>query len=348
MIPSWDQGIVVPPCAGGQDGAGANGYLSADTVSRFRRDFEALAGIPAPGPALAVSGGPDSLALLLLAAAAFPGRVEAATVDHGLRPESSAEAALVARHCAALDVPHQTLTVVVAGAGEGLQAAARAARYAALGGWMARRGLTALLTGHHLDDQAETLLMRLNRGSGVAGLAGIRASVPLPDGGGTVHRPLLCWRRAELAAIVAAAGLDAVADPSNCDERFDRARIRRHLSQSPWLDAPALARSAAALADAEDALHRTADALFAERVVRDEAALTLDPAGVPAELTRRLVLRCLRAVAPDAAPRGEQLTTLLAALARGETVTLAGVQCSGGTRFRFTPAAPRKTRRAGA
>lgn len=319
---------------------------SPKLVDRFCRDIEALTGNPLGDDEkflVAVSGGPDSLALLLLVAAAFPGRFAAATVDHRLRAEAAGEAALVAGYCATLGVPHETLAVAVVEAGEGLQAAARAARYAALEAWMTRRRLSALLTGHHLDDQAETLLMRLARGSGVAGLAGIRASVPLPGGTGTVHRPLLGWRRSELAAIVAAAGLDAVADPGNADERFDRARIRRHLADSPWLDAPALARSAAALAEAEEALNRTADDLFAARVVDADGALTLDPAGVPAELTRRLLLRCLRAVAPAAAPRGEQLTTLLASLARGETVTLAGVRCSGGTRFRFTRAAPRKT-----
>lgn len=313
-----------------------------DQLARFRADLEALTGAPPPRLALAVSGGPDSLALLLLVAAAFPGRFAAATVDHRLRAEAAGEAARVAGYCATLGVPHETLAIAVVEAGEGLQAAARAARYAALEAWMARHDFSVLLTGHHLDDQAETLLMRLARGSGVAGLAGIRASVSLPGGTGTVHRPLLGWRRSELAAIVAAAGLDAVADPGNADERFDRARLRRHLSESPWLDAPALARSAAALADAEDALRRTADALFAERVIDVDGVLTLDPAGVPIELTRRLLLRCLRAVAPDASPRGEQLTTLLSSLARGETVTLAGVRCRGGTRFRFARAAPRR------
>ena len=101
-----------------------------DLVLRFRRDLEALAG--AAGPlAVAVSGGPDSLALLLLARAAFPGDVRAATVDHGLRPESGAEAAAVARLCAELGVPHSILPARVERAGEGLQSAARDARYAA-------------------------------------------------------------------------------------------------------------------------------------------------------------------------------------------------------------------------
>src|SRR3569833_2120210 len=122
---------------------------------------------------LAVSGGPDSLALLLLAKAAIPERVEAATVDHGLRPESAREAAMVAELCAAYGIPHRILTVKVARGN--LQDKARAARYAALGNWMAERGLSALATAHNADDQAETLLMRLNRGFGEDGHAGVRA-----------------------------------------------------------------------------------------------------------------------------------------------------------------------------
>ena len=109
---------------------------------------------------IAVSGGPDSLALLLLAHAALPGRIEAVTVDHQLRPESGDEAAMVARVCADLGVPHEVLAVTLA---EGnVQAQARAARYAAMAEWLVRRELAALATGHHADDQAETLLLRLN------------------------------------------------------------------------------------------------------------------------------------------------------------------------------------------
>lgn len=199
-----------------------------------------------------MSGGPDSIALLLLAHAALPGMVEAATVDHGLRPESASEAALVARVCSELGVPHTALPVEVAPGN--LQARARTARYAALGAWLDDWGLEALLTAHQMDDQAETLMMRLNRGSGVRGLAGIRARTRVPDGDQLLLRPLLGWRRAELAAVVAAAGIEAVADPSNDDRRFDRVRIRQALAQADWLDVAGLARSAAHLADAEDVI----------------------------------------------------------------------------------------------
>jgi tRNA(Ile)-lysidine synthase len=310
--------------------------IEEQAVRRFARDFAALAP-ESEGPfAVAVSGGPDSLALLLLAEAAFPGRVRAATVDHGLRPESAAEAGFVAELCRARGIAHEILTVHVARAGAGLQAAAREARYAALAGWMREHGLFLLLTGHHADDQAETLLMRLNRGSGIAGLAGVRARALFH--GIILARPLLGWRREALADLVRAEGLIAVEDPSNADETYDRVRLRRRLAQSAWLDPAALARSAAALAEAEEALAATAAALAAERLRRDGDAWMLDPRGLPRELLRRLVLLAL-----GASPRGEQVTALIADLAAGRTATLAGVKCAGGTEWRFEPAPPRRT-----
>lgn len=201
---------------------------------------------------VAVSGGPDSLALLLLTAHCLPGRVCAATVDHGLRAESADEAAFVAKVCARLDVPHRTLPVTVA-AGN-LQGEARAARYAALAGWAGEAGATALATAHHADDQAETLLARLNRASGVAGLAGVRAAGRVPGSDLVLVRPVLDWRRAELAGVVGAAGIAPVDDPSNRDERFDRVRLRAALARADWLDVPAIAASARHLAEADAAL----------------------------------------------------------------------------------------------
>ena len=315
-----------------------------DLVSRFRLDLEAVAGADPGRIAVAVSGGPDSLALLLLAEAACPGRVAAATVDHGLRPESAAEAESVARLCGLIGVPHRTLAVRVEPSGEGLQAAARAARYAALAAWMDEAGLGLLLTAHHADDQAETLLMRLNRGSGVAGLAGVRADGAVPGTGGRLRlcRPLLGWRRSELQAVVAAAGIEAAADPGNTDERFDRARLRARLGAAEWLDPAALARSAALLAEAEAALDWAAGPLFAERVDVTEGAAALRPNGLPPELLRRLVLRCLRRIAPEAAPRGEALAGFIGTLERGGTATLSDVKGVGGETWRFERAPPRR------
>lgn len=315
-----------------------------DLVSRFRLDLEAVAGADPGRLAVAVSGGPDSLALLLLAHAAFPGRIAAATVDHGLRAGSAAEAAAVARLCGGIAVPHAILAANVEVAGEGLQAAARTARYAALAAWMEGSGLRLLLTAHHCDDQAETLLMRLNRGSGVAGLAGVRAAGPVPGSGGRLRlcRPLLGWRRSELEAVAAAAGVEPARDPSNSDERFDRVRFRRRLAEATWLDPAALARSAALLAEAEAALDWTAGPLFAARTGIEEGAVTLRPNGLPPELLRRLVLRCLRQLAPGATPRGEALAAFIARLAEGGTATLCEVKGRGGETWRFEPAPPRR------
>ncbi|MGD9665700.1 MAG: tRNA lysidine(34) synthetase TilS, partial [Novosphingobium sp.] len=172
-------------------------------IARFAGDLAQL--WPEGGKlGLAVSGGPDSLALLLLAEAVAPGRIEVATVDHGLRPESADEADMVAQICAENRLRHETLKVTVPSGN--VQDAARGVRYNALADWATRRGLDAVATAHHADDQAETLLMRLNRASGVAGLAGVRARGKIPGIDVPVLRPLLGWRRAELVEIVEAAG----------------------------------------------------------------------------------------------------------------------------------------------
>ena len=308
---------------------------SPDQVGRFRADLQKLAGGPPGRLGVAVSGGPDSLALLLLARAACPDVVQAATVDHGLRPESAAEAEFVAETCARLGVPHAVLRPAAPISGN-LQSAARRARYALLEAWRSEQELDWVLTAHHADDQAETLAMRLNRGSGVGGLAGIRAV------NGRVLRPLLEWRRAELEAIVAEAGLEAVNDPSNRDERFDRARLRRQLENTEWLDRLAWARSGQALAEAEEALDWTAERLFAERSRSDGDMLRLDPTDLPSELLRRLLLRALRVIDPRAEPRGDELSRVLATLQQGGTATLAGVKASSdGGMWTFAAAPPR-------
>ena len=149
-------------------------------VDRFSRDLDSLIR-PGERIGIAVSGGPDSLALLFLAAAARPGLVEAATVDHSLRVESRSEAETVAGICERLGVPHSTLTAEWNEKPEtAIQERARKARYALLGAWAREKTLGALLTGHHADDQAETLVMRLLRGAGVKGLAGMRRFAKAP------------------------------------------------------------------------------------------------------------------------------------------------------------------------
>jgi tRNA(Ile)-lysidine synthase len=196
--------------------------------------------------------------------------VIAATVDHGLRREAAEEAAMVARLCAELDIGHETHAVTVAPGN--LQGRAREARYAALCRSFAKRGCEVFATAHHADDQAETVLMRLNRGSGLAGLAGIRARRLVvsedPLGEYLVVRPLLHWRRAELAQIVSEAGIEPASDPSNDDVAFDRVKVRGALAALSWLDPLSVARSADLLQEAEDAVEDAVSAVRS-RVVWD-------------------------------------------------------------------------------
>jgi len=268
---------------------------------------------------LAVSGGPDSLALLLLAAKALPGRVEAATVDHGLRAESAAEAAFVGEVCAHLGVPHEALAVRVPGGN--VQSEARAARYAALGQWLERRGLGALATAHHADDQAETLLLRLNRASGVAGLSGVRALGRVPGGPALLLRPLLGWRRADLAGVVAAAGIAPVHDPSNTDPRFDRARLRAALAAADWIDVAALAQSAAHLADADAALEWATAREWRENVRPGALGSYVYRPAAPRAIVLRVIALLVEKLEGEAA-RGSAVARLFDTLVAGQPGSL--------------------------
>jgi len=215
---------------------------------------------PAPRIAVAVSGGPHSLAAALLArdwAAARGGQILALVADHGLRPESGAEAdhvlallaqAGIAALCLRLGLPNGTR----------LQERARSARLAALTEAAARHGCPWLLLGHHRGDQAETLAFRALRGSGAAGLAAMASLRVAPDC--LILRPLLGFAPARLEAVVAAAGLAPVRDPSNENPRFARIRIRQALA-----DPDGEGEGVRALAEAAEA--------FARRRARQEAAL---------------------------------------------------------------------------
>lgn len=294
--------------------------LSADLISRFNADLAHLR-TDAGTLGLAVSGGPDSLALLLLAHAAMPGQIAAATVDHGLRPANADEAAMVAALCARLGVRHATLPVTL---GQGnVQAEARAARYAALAEWMATEGVTALATGHHADDQAETLLLRLNRGSGVAGLSGVRARGQVPGTRLPLLRPLLGWRRAELAEIVSTAKVIAAEDPSNTDDRFDRARLRKVLAAADWLDVPALAASAGHLADADAALDWAAAREWQEGVTRAPMGLVYRPQA-PRAVALRVVTRIVTEL-DGTAPRGSAIARVFDTLVSRQPASIGGL-----------------------
>ena len=311
-----------------------------EQVARFTADLAALVPIEAP-LGLAVSGGPDSLALLLLAVAVNREGISVATVDHGLREGSRAECEMVAALCGRLGVPHDTLTVEWEEQPESnLQASARHQRYALLVSWAQERAIGAIATAHHAEDQAETLLMRLARGSGLGGLRGARSKRPLGEGIELI-RPLLGWRRDELGAIVAEAGIEAVADPANDDPRHDRTIARRLVRDTEWLDPARLAATAHHLSEADDALDWALDGLAVSRIAPDGQALTVDPAGIPRELQRRLLLLAL--VRLDVAPpRGPDLARAMEALEQGRSVTLAGIKLDGGPVWRLAPAPPRR------
>lgn len=290
--------------------------------------------------AIAVSGGADSLALLWLSARAFGPRAHVLTVEHGLRPASAAECAQVMAVAAAEGLPATTLSLGLS-AHANVQEAARNARYAAMAKRCAALGIRFLITAHHRDDQAETLLMRMARGSGLAGLSGIRAVSPMA--GITLLRPLLGSGRAALAALVAEAGWQPVDDPSNRNPRFDRTQARALLAQTPWLSPGRLAASAAHLAEAEAALLWADDRMWESRARVQGAETRLDPEGLPPYLRLRLLLRafCERGSHP---PEGPALARLIARLEAGSGGTLAGCRVwARDGRWWLTPTLPHRS-----
>ena len=317
--------------------SGLSERVATAVAARFERDLAALIGRPLGGDepiAVAVSGGPDSLALLALAHAVCGARVCVLSVDHEIRADSAAEAAAVAALAARLGLRHAVLGWHGAKPPANLQAAARAARYALLAQWSNAAGVRWLATAHHADDQAETLLMRAARGAGIGGLAGIRPVRAL-GADVTVLRPLLGWRRSELAAVTAATGWAVVDDPGNRAERFDRTRARALLAATPWLGPARLAAAAAHAGDAEAALAWAAELALASRCDCAASAARFDADGLPAELQRRVLAAVLDRLVPGATHRGPALERWRAALAAGRRTTLAGVVGTGGATWRF-------------
>jgi tRNA(Ile)-lysidine synthase len=284
---------------------------------------------------IAVSGGPDSMALLALAAQAFANRIEAATVDHGLRSESAGEAVLVAQYAASIAIPHETLHPHAPITGS-VQAAAREARYALLEDWRRERAIDWVLTAHHADDQLETLVMRLNRASGLSGLSGIRTRQ------GRVLRPLIGVRRAALSDHVRANAIPYVEDPSNRDERFDRARVRAALADSNLVDPVAAARSMANLARDAEALDWAMAQLAGERLSGDAAHLSIDMGGLPTGVMRRLLLMALTR-AGEAEPRASTIEEVMAQVPKGVAVMAGNSLISAkGAVWSIRPAPARK------
>jgi len=303
------------------------------------RDFAALMHPlgpfePQPRVAVAVSGGPDSLALTLLAAAwaaARGGRAVALTVDHRLRPDSAAEAAQVGHWLAARGIEHRILVRDGDRPTADLQARARAARHDLLGRSCAEAGILHLLLAHHREDQAETLLLRLGRGSGLDGLAAMARQ--RPTRWGQILRPLLDIPRARLRATLIERGQSWVEDPSNADPAYARVRLRR---LAPTLAAeglsPArLAATAARLGRARATVERGVAVAAAGGVVLHPAGFARLAAGAFAtlsdEVALRLLARLLAVVGGEALPpRHHRLERLAAALAakEGAALTLAG------------------------
>lgn len=287
-----------------------------------------LAGVK-PLLGLAVSGGGDSMALLHLAVAAGV-RVSVATVDHCLRAEAAAEAASVARACAALGVPHVVLRWHWDGVGN-LQDRARRGRLALLSGWARELGLSAVALGHTRDDVAETFLMRLGRGAGVDGLSAMAARREVS--GVTFLRPLLDVSRAELRDWLRARGVEWVEDPSNENDRFARVRARRDLAglAKAGVSVEALVSIATQMAEVRDALDAQAREAVA-RVVRLEAGDVLFNAAaftkLPLEIQRRLLLATVLWIGSvEYSPRGAAMIRLRDAVAAGRAATLTGVRC---------------------
>ncbi len=284
---------------------------------------------PTPGPdvavAVAVSGGADSMALVRLAdawAQSRGSRAVALTVNHGLRPGADAETAQVSRWMAKNHIAHEILRWQGAKPKTGIQAAAREARYALLCGWCRDHNIPTLLLAHHQGDQAETVLMRLNRGSGADGLAAMASNVE--RGGIQIVRPLLAVPKARLQATCAALNQKWIEDPSNRDPRYGRTHARNRLAAlaKAGLDPAALADAArefgvarAARDGAVGKLLTAAATEFPEGyIVVNVRALADAPQAVAMAALSRILCRVSGAMY---GPRTTRLTALHRAVASG-------------------------------
>jgi tRNA(Ile)-lysidine synthase len=350
--------------------------ISAQDAKRLFADWKAV-----PAIVLAVSGGPDSLALMWLAvrwrsALARGPRLFAVTVDHGLRVESAAEARAVKRLARSLELPHRTMRWTGAKPKTGLPAAARAARYHLLAQAARAHGATHVFTAHTRDDQAETLLMRMLRGSGIAGLAAMARQSERD--GVLLARPLLHVAKSRLVATLKKARVGFADDPTNRDLNFTRPRIRAVMPAlaAEGGDARNLARLASRLARANAAVEVLVDGAERYLALRDREirhsgagakainAKAFDAkafAGMPEEIRLRLLLRAIERFGHEGPAELGKVEALLSALdgmaadglaaenaaARQPRLkrTLAGalVSLTGG-RIRVEPAPPRRRR----
>jgi tRNA(Ile)-lysidine synthase len=345
--------------------------ISAQDAKRLFADWRAV-----PAIVLAVSGGPDSLALMWLAvrwrrALARGPRLFAVTVDHGLRAASAAEARDVKHLARSLELPHRTMRWSGAKPKTGLPAAARAARYRLLAQAARAHGASHIFTAHTRDDQAETLLMRMMRGSGIAGLAAMARQSERD--GVLLARPLLQVAKSRLVATLEKAKLDFADDPTNRDLNFTRPRIRAVMPvlAAEGGDARNLARLASRLARANAAVEVLVDGAERYLALRNREAAqsgggakVFDAkvfdvkafAGMPEEIRLRLLLRAIERFGHEGPAELGKVEALLSALdgmvaentaARQPRLkrTLAGALVSLiDGRIRVEPAPPRRRR----
>ena len=314
---------------------------------------------------LAISGGPDSTALLVLAAR-WRARLKngpklvAVTIDHGLRPESAREAAAVGRLARKLGVAHRILRWTGRKPNSGLQAAARGVRYRLLAGVARQAGASHVLTAHTRDDQAETTLIRLTRGSGLAGLGAMARTSPVPtigERGILLVRPLLDIPKARLLATLNTARIPFADDPSNQNPQFTRVRIRNLLSglEQEGLSPARLSLLARRLARANDAIECAVDVAYADLLQVSAPAplplpLEFDAAGfrlLPEEVALRLLGRAIAAQGDEGPVELGKLESLHAALAAAGEMrfrrTLAGALVTvDGDRLTVERAPPRR------
>jgi tRNA(Ile)-lysidine synthase len=317
----------------------------------------------APALVLAVSGGPDSIALMWLAARWRRGlkrgpRLIAVTIDHGLRAGAAREARDVKRLARALELEHRTMRWQGAKPKTGLPAAAREARYRLLADAARKSGATQVITAHTRDDQAETLLMRMLRGSGIAGLAAMARETERD--GVVLVRPLLEVSKAQLIATLRKAKIAFADDPTNRDKNFTRPRLRALMPQlaAEGGDARNLARLAARLARANAAVEILADGAERYLALRgggSHAGFRADAfAALPEEIRMRLLKRAIDRSGHEGPAELGKIEALLAALDRAVAKrrprlkqTLAGAVVSlidGQIRIEAAP--PRRARRA--
>ncbi|MEH7828336.1 tRNA lysidine(34) synthetase TilS [Gemmobacter denitrificans] len=288
--------------------------------------------------AVAVSGGGDSVALLHLLHRTAPAAgltLHAVTVDHGLRPDSAAEAAQVAELCAGLGIPHRVLRWSGPAAQGNLMDQARRARIALIADWARGQGIPHVMLGHTADDNAESFLMNLGRAAGLDGLSGMRGQ--WQEQGIAWHRPLLRHTRETLRAYLRRNGLGWIDDPSNDNDRFTRVKARRALKalKPLGITVDRLSDVISNLSAARDTVQNSVAHAARDRVTVTGGALQVQRSALidsDPEIRRRLLIAMIQwySGAPYP-PRESKLSQLFTALAEGRDATLGGVRfrCKG-------------------